>query len=445
MRTQIRNAWESLQTSYWFIPTVMVVGAAGLSAVTQELDSRYQFDVANRLPGVFEGGPDGARSMLATIAGSMITAAAVTFSITIAALATASSQFGPRLLRIFMRDTGSQVVLGTFVGTFIYCLLVLRLVPVGDDTISVPHFSTTTALILAVISIGVLIYFIHHMASMLQVANVASRVGEELLHAINGLFPDDLGWEPTEDDAIDLSDAGSAVLPDVNQKSVAADRIGYIQAIDEETLMETAISHDVVIRVVLRPGAFVIPDTQLAVVWPSERATQALEAELQDVFLVGPRRTPFQDIELYFDELIEIALRALSPGINDPYTAFTCIDWLTAGITSLARFRLPSRYRKDGDGTLRVIADGPSIELLLDHIFDRIRNVAGTTPSVVQKLLDAAEIIAPFIDDADEAATLRKHLTAIGALVRASGFAEHERRELDAGYTRALAALNVPT
>ncbi|MEZ4521753.1 MAG: DUF2254 domain-containing protein [Thermomicrobiales bacterium] len=444
MKTNIQSFWESLRSSYWFIPSLMVIFAFGLSFLTQQLDDRFQFQIGGAFPGVFQGGPDGARSMLATIAGSMITVASVTFSITIAALANASSQFGPRLLRIFMQDTGSQIVLGTFVGTFIYCLMALRLVPVEETTDYVPHLSTSMALVLALASIGVLIFFIHHMATMLQVSNVTARVGEEMIESINSLFPEDLGWGGESDerpDAVRLSEMSGSVVPDSNQRGILAERIGYIRAIDEETLMELAVDHDVVIRIALRPGVFIVPDALLAVVWPSERATKELSGALQEVFLVGSGRTPFQDIELYFDELIEIALRALSPGINDPYTAFTCIDWLTAGVTSLANLRMPSRYRYDRDGELRIIADNPQMDELIDRIFDRIRNAGAGHPSVLRKLLEAAITIGPLLDEREEVDVLRRQLAALDEVVRSAPFVEHERRELTNRYRDAIHAL----
>ncbi|CAN5683964.1 DUF2254 domain-containing protein [soil metagenome] len=445
MKTKLQNLWESLRTSYWFVPGIMLVGAFALSFLSQQLDSRFRVDIALALPGIFEGGPDGARSMLATIAGSMITAAAVTFSITIAALVNASSQFGPRLLRIFLEDTGSQIVLGTLLGTFIYCLMALRLVPTEDSSTYVPHLSTTLAAILAVASIGVLIYFIHHMVSMLQVSHVVARVGDEMLKAISRLFPEDLGWSPeeaTQSESISLSDLAGAVVPDGDQQMIQADRIGYIQAIDEDSLLELAIRHDAVIRIALRPGVFIVPEALLAVVWPSKRATEELTSKLQEVFLVGNRRTPFQDVELYFDELIEIALRALSPGINDPYTAFTCIDWLTAGLASLSTRRMPSRYRYDDGRRLRIIADGPQIDHLIERTFDRIRNSGQTHPSVLRKLLESATTIGPFLRDLEELEELRRQIFAINEVTRSAAIVEHERAMLTGCYRDAVRALN---
>lgn len=445
MKARIRNVWEALRSSFWFIPSSIIVLLVSLAYLTQMIDERYRIDIAVALPGVFRGGPDGAREMLSTIAGSMMTAAAVTFSITIAALANASSQFGPRLLRVFMRDTVSQVVLGTFVGTFVYCLFILRQIPSTTSEQQVPHFATTIAFMLALVSIGVLIYFIHHLASLLQVSNVAARVGEELQHAIRSVFPEHVGRDAEFDstqDAIPLSEAGGQILPDADQQQIVAHRIGYIQAIDHETLMGLAVEHDVVFRIELRPGRFIVPDSRLAVVWPADRATEDLEAALQKVFLVGSLRTHYQDIELYFDELTEIALRAMSPGINDPYTAIICIDWLTGGLTTLARRRMPSRYRYDSAKKLRVIADSPSLEHLVDTTFDRIRNVSTGHPAVLLKLIDAIKVIAENSSHEGQRDALRRQLRALDSVIRGTPFVEHERRRLRSAYRETIHGVN---
>jgi uncharacterized membrane protein len=445
LRTRIHSNWDALLASYWFIPLLMVVAACGLSILTADLDDRYRLEVVGRLPGIFTGSPEGARAMLSTIAGSMITAAAVTFSITIAALVNASAQFGPMLLRIFMHDTGSQLVLGTFLGTFIYCLLTLRQIRDTSSTIDVPYISTTVSLAMALASIGMLIYFIHHIASLVQVANVAAQIGDELHESIREAFPVEVGFEPAgrlTAHAIPLDQPNFEVLPDARQQFVRADRIGYVQAIDQDSLMELADEYEIVIRIAMRPGAFVAPGAGLAVVWPAERVSDAVREAVRDVFLLGPRRTPYQDVELYFDELTAIALRAISPAINDPYTAFICIDWLAGGILLLARRSLPSRYRYDRQGTLRIIADGPSIARIIDAVFDHIRNAGSGHPTVLRKLLEAALLIGPSLRGPEDREALLRQIMAIDALARSAAFAEHERRRLADCYLDAVEVLN---
>jgi len=343
----------------------------------------------------------------------------------------------------FMRDTGSQVVLGTFVGTFIYCLLILRQIPSTTSELQVPQFSTTVALLLALLSIGVLIYFIHHMASMLQVWSIAGEVGESLLEEIRELFPEHVGHElePSQD-AIPIDAGWDAVLPDADCAEIHARRLGYIQAVDQGRLMRLAVKHNIVVRLDFTPGRFVVPDTRLALVWPAARATPEVEEELQKVFIVGSRRTTYQDIELYFDELIEMTMRTMSPAIHDPHSAMICIDWLTGALTTIARRKTPSRYRYDADHKLRVIADAPSIPYLIDLVFDRIRNVSAHSPEILAKLIDSAWIIAQNLRHAEDREALRRQLVAIDAVVRRAAFAEHERRRLHAAYLNVIRDLN---
>lgn len=198
--SRLRALWEYLRGTYWAVPSAMAVAAAGLSFGAIQLDEFTTTTVLDRLSWVYTGGPEGARAVLSTIASSMITVAGVTFSITIVALTLASQQFGPRLLRNFLRDPGNQIVLGTFVSTFIYCLLVLRTVRGSDEEEFVPHLAVTLGVGLAMLSLGVLIYFIHHVATSIQAARIIANVAEDLEGAINQLFPDSVGEDASTAD-----------------------------------------------------------------------------------------------------------------------------------------------------------------------------------------------------------------------------------------------------
>jgi uncharacterized membrane protein len=182
MQIRLIKYWEDLRSSYWFVPGAMAVGAILLSFATIALDGYFRAEVLRSLGFIWSGGPEGARGLLQAVAGSMITVAGVTFSITMVALSFASSQFGSRLLRNFMSDTGNQVVLGTFVATFIYCLLVLRTVRSGDDAEFIPYLSVTVGLVMALVSLMFLIYFIHHMALTMQAPYVIGELANDVFH-----------------------------------------------------------------------------------------------------------------------------------------------------------------------------------------------------------------------------------------------------------------------
>ena len=228
--TRLRAFWESVRTTYWAVPSLMAVIAIGLSVAMIHVDEVLTPKFIGTLSWVYTGGPEGARAVLSTIAGSMITVAGVTFSITIVALTLASQQFGPRLLRSFLRDLGNQIVLGTFVSTFLYCLLVLRTVRGNDDAQFVPHLAVTLGVLLAMLSLGVLIFFIHHVSMSIQASQIIANVAGDLEGAVARLFPEQLGQERAPRHR-EHDRSPRRLRRDAS--AVPADSNGYVQAIDE--------------------------------------------------------------------------------------------------------------------------------------------------------------------------------------------------------------------
>lgn len=389
MRVRLINLWELLRTSYWVIPALMCVLAIVLAILCQEIDQRVSPSPDSRLDFLYFGGPEGARAVLSTIAGSMITVAGVTFSITIVALANASTQFGPRLLRNFMKDTANQVVLGTFLATFVYCLMTLRTVRGLEDFQFVPQASVAVGFALALLSISVLIFFIHHIATSLHASTIIAGVGKELEDAVDALFPETLGESTSDESEVeDLSDPESEVEPGV----IESTDLGYVVGIDEDRLMRIARDRDLVLKLLEQPGSFIFPGLPLMEVYPSAGTDrEELANQLNSAVLVNSQRTPTQDIGFLFDELVEIALRALSPGVNDPQTATTCVHWLTAGFSKLSQRKIPSKYRFDEQMRLRVIASPISVSGTLDRVFGQLVHAAGDNGFVLRELLDAIE------------------------------------------------------
>ena len=338
--------------------------------------------------------------MLSTVAGSMMTIASVTFSITIVALQLASAQFGPRLLRNFMRDRGNQLAIGTFIATFTYCLLILRTVNGTEGQVFVPHISVSVGLILTLASLGILIYFIHHSAESIQAENVISGVSRDLLSAIERLYPATLGKEPIEV----LKEGKTSHLPAgfaANCRSISAPRSDYLQAIDVVRLLKLARKKDIVIALDQRPGKFFFKGNDLARVWPSDRVDDDLADEINNAFYFGKRRTLTQDVEFAIDQLVEVAVRALSPGINDPFTAINCVDRLGAALCVLVEKFIPSPYRYDEDGNLRVVTDASTIPGIIDAAFNQIRQAGRADTAVTIRLLET--IVAVGRDTRDPA------------------------------------------
>ncbi|WP_300975176.1 DUF2254 domain-containing protein [Sphingomonas sp. LHG3406-1] len=369
MNGGFRAALQAIRSSYWFIPSIMALLAILLGALMIWVDVRLGSRWISGLSWYQQIRADGAREVLSTIAGSMVTVAGVVFSITIVALSYASSQYGPRVLTNFMSDRGNTITLGTFIATFLYCLMVLRTIRGGDDDF-VPQYAVIVAMLLAVCSIGVLIYFIHHVPQSIHINNVVGHIGEQLVRGARKRFPDMIGSGSAS--------AARGQTPEERGPSVTAPAAatGYIQSIDDEQLLSIASKADVLIRLRYRPGDFVMDGRGIAEVAPSGHWNDECTGKLQDCFTVGNKRTPEHDLMFLVSELVEIAARALSPGVNDPMTAITCLDWLGAGGSEFAIREMPEPVRHDGDGKPRLVAEADSFAFYVDRAFGRLRQYA---------------------------------------------------------------------
>ncbi len=436
---KISKLWDQLHSSYWFIPAVMAVVATALAFTMLNFDRTGKVDIDYWW--VYTGGADGARSLLGSVAGSMISVAATAFSITIVALQLAASNFGPRLLRNFMQDTGNQIVLGTFIGTFIYCLFVLRTIHGEGDGYEqyVPQLSVTVGTFLAIISISVLIYFIHHASTIIQASHVIENVSEDLHSAIKRLFPERIGHgEPEHRQGIEEIPMSfeKEALP------IRANSTGYLQAIDDEELMEIACKHNLLIRLKIRPGKFLIQGSDLALVFPGKKVNKKLTKQINDAFILGKERTEQQDIEFPIDQLVEIALRAISPGINDPFTAIRCIDRISAGLCHLVQRDFPSPYRYDKNKKLRFIAEGVNFKGLVDRAFNQIRQYGKSDAGVIIRLLEAIATIATYTNNSKYQASLRHHADMILQDSREGLSQEQDRKDVEESYYQVIKNLN---
>jgi uncharacterized membrane protein len=436
---RLAHLWESLRTSYWFVPTLMTAGAVGLSFASVHFDGLVKVKWVRTVGWIWAGSPEGARQVLSTIAGSMITVAGVAFSINIVALTLASSQFGPRLLRNFVRDLGNQVVLGTFVSTFVYCLLVLRTVRGGEGVEFVPYLSVTLGVAFALASLGVLIYFIHHVAGTIQAEHLIASVAGELEDAIGHMFPEKLG----EPGAQAIEEPRGQAPEEIEGEGalVGADRSGYLQAVDDEKMMSIASEEDLVLELLRVPGHFVTEGGALVRIRPRARAGGGVEDRIREAFIIGRRRTPTQDPEYAVHSLVEIGVRALSPGINDPFTAMTCLDWLGAALSELARRQIPSRYRYGDQGRLRVIAAGTDFPQMADAAFNQIRQYGRNSVSVLLRLLDTIAAIAEHVRRVEDRASLLRHAGQVAQDAREALTNERDLHEIEQRHTTTLQAL----
>ncbi len=439
MKTLLINWWERLRGSYWFVPTLLAIGAIGLSALTLHIDTTINPKWARNTAWIWAGGAEGARSVLATIASSTITVAGVVFSITIVTLTLASSQFGPRLLRNFMNDRGTQLVLGIFVAAYLYCLLVLRAIRGTDQVTVVPFLSVTCGVVFAVASVGFLIFFIHHISRSIIAENVIARVAKDLRSNIDRLYPDKF-----EIDAPAQESVREEKLPDQFEhgtRVIESDTSGFIQAIAMDNLLALAEEKNLTIRLRRRAGHFIAEGDILAEVVPQAQEDDSLQEEILHQVFFGRDRTPTQDIEYSVDQLVEVAVRALSPGVNDPSTAISCIEWLGAALIQMAERKIPSRWRYDENGKLRVITDATDFEGMAASALNQVRQYGCSSVAVTVRLLDVLARIGPHLVRENDRTVLLGHARAVREDGLAACANDRDKRDIEGMFAGAEEAL----
>ena len=419
---QLKTLLIELRSSLWFLPTLIVLGSGVLAVAFIELDSRLSFKLLTNFPRLFGAGAEGSRGMLSSIAGSMITVASVTFSITIVALSQASSQYSSRILRNFMRDRGNQAVLGVFLGVFTYCLFVLRAIRGGDEGQFIPSLSVFGALVLALVAIGFLIFFIHHVASLLQASNVIAAAAHETVQTIDRLFPESLRDDGSEPAA---GPESNNLLEQERQIIIPAPKTGYIQSHDEEAFFDLACSSQSVFRMHVGIGEFAAFDSPLVSVYSSSFMDEKLVKNIQATYSINSLRTIEQDAGFGIRQIVDIALKALSPGVNDTTTAVTCIDYLTAINLRLANRRIAHALVFE-DGRLRVIVKGPSFERFVGESFDEIRANARGNATVILRLLHSLKTIGAATDDAGRSSVISMHISLLEDLTNRTIDSEYD-------------------
>ncbi|MFN3241954.1 MAG: DUF2254 domain-containing protein [Planctomycetota bacterium] len=382
--SRLHKLWDQLTSSYWFVPLVVTGMMIALGFALVALDrSPTSVDWISWMDA---SQPEGARALLSTIAGATITIASLTFSITIVALTLASGQFGNRLLYKFMRSRVSQCALGTFVGVFAYCLVVLQSVRSGPAEPFVPRLATSLAVAFAIAGVGLLVYFIHHVALSIQATTIIASVSEDLRDSIERFFPAD------RDGSRDDDDREASAAPD--GQAVRAARGGILQVVEADGLVAIAKEHGACFHLERRPGDYVVEGTALARLCGDTRVDDDVLQRAAQQFVLGRRRTLIQDVEFALQQLVEIAVRALSPGINDPFTACSCIDELASALARImTKGELPGGIR-DQDGVLRVALDVTGFDGLTAAAFDQIRQHAARSVAVRIRLLDRLRVLA---------------------------------------------------
>jgi uncharacterized membrane protein len=433
---KFKQIWSNLRSSLWFLPALIVVVSIGFAIALIEADSAGSHRWLTRWPRMFGAGAEGARGMLSTIAGSMMAVVGVTFSMTLMTLALASSQYTSRILRNFMRSRVTQSVLGIFAGIFTYCLIVLRTIRGGDEGVFVPSLAVFFGFVLALGGVGALMFFIHHIASSIQASSIIASVAQETIDAVDRLFPEKLGQGPCED-----NDDHTLRLPaEQSWWTVPARQSGHIQNVDNASLLRLARDRKTIVRMERGIGQFVVRNTALASVALEDPPDQETIAALQAAFRISRHRTVDQDIAFGIRQIVDMALKALSPSVNDTTTAVMCVDYLTAILARLAPRQIPPSRRYE-DGELRVIAIGPTFEGLLVESFDQIRSNARGNVVIMSRMLGAFQTLAGLIADPNRRRALRDQVQWVAEMAERTVESAHDRSRINAQIARVREAL----
>jgi uncharacterized membrane protein len=422
----------------------MVLVVALLFLVTIEIDwAAYHHHL--HLPFWIEAGSaDAARQVLIAIAAAVITVVGVVFSITILALTLASQQFGPRMMRNFVRDVGNQVTLGVFVATFVYSVLALGFVGVDVHGRFVPHLSTVVAEALSLVDVAVLVYFIHHIAKSIQLPEVIAGIARDLSHAIESEFPEHVAVGGSDHRRTLTEDGELAEALRTAGGVVTSRQSGYLQYVGYGQLIEIAESLDAVIRLAHRPGHFIAAHRTLATVWPASAAGQ-VAAALEKAHVTGPHRTLTQDPVFAIDQLVEIGIRALSPAVNDTFTALTCIDWLAAGLSEISGRVLEEGIYRGRSGKVRLIEFDPSYGRMVNRAFDKVRQAGRGMPAVEIRMLDALTYISESTTSERQRGVLKRQADMILRGSEEAVSEENDRLDIRRRYERFVVSSRAAT
>ena len=386
---------------------MIVVAAVGLAALIISIDANVKLSFVDNWPLLFGAGAEGARGLLSAVASSMITVAGVVFSITIVALSLTSSQYTSRVLRNFMRDRVNQTVLGVFVGIFAYCLVVLRTIRGGDEGAFVPSLAVLAGLMLAFVGIGFLIYFIHHIALSIQAASIIAAVSAETIEAVEHLFPERLGQRIES-----VADVEHTAKETHEWSIVHSQSTGYIESVDADALLNLASELNSIVRMERGISEFTIKGTPLVSIADVPSIEPKVIEAINALYVVSRQRTVQQDAAFGIRQIVDVALKALSPGINDTTTAVMCSEYLTAILVPLASREIPSAHRYKDDN-LRVIARVSSFESLVAEAFDQIRQNAEGNVAVLKRQAELLEILCDATDSLERQSHLRRQAELI--------------------------------
>lgn len=426
---------DAVRTKLWPLPALAVVVAVGLGITLPLLDEALSDDLPPALANfLIGGGADAARSILQATAGSLITVTSLTFSLTVVTLQLASSQFSPRLLRMFTADRTVHATLGLFLGTFAYALTVLRTVRTGDDGGGefVPHISVTFAFVLAIASVLGLVFFLAHLAREIRVETMMKRVHRDTDSALRRVFPERNGLSP------------APVEPTDNPVLIRSRGSGFMVGIDGKRLLEIAEEHGVVILIEREPGASVTAGVPFARAWPLSAETPdagRLSDSLANAITLDYERTVVEDVSFGFRQLTDVASKALSPGINDPTTAVLVLGHSAALLCVLTQRDVGPQCIRDKTGRIRVILHQLNFAEFLDLAIAQPRLYGMSDPTVMERILRLLQEVGWCATQASQRSALQDQLRSTVQAMDSQEYAPGTREQLNSSVDAVGAAL----
>lgn len=439
MRARTVNLWVAISSSFWFVPGLMMAAGVVLAFVLPELDRIFE----GSLPSRFRVSSETARTTISTLAGAMVTVTGIVFSTTTVAISITAAQHGPRLLRNFFAKSVTQATLGVCLSVSVYCLLLLRTVDEREGEVFIPQLSVHAAYLLVLMTLVAIIVFTHQVAGLVQTQNVASDVADELEKAVCRLYPD-----PFDEEAEEGGDSPAWLecwegFDEESLQGAPSARDGYVQAVDVDSLVKIATRCDVLLRIEARPGDYVRDGDRLVSATPAGRLDDDEAKRIRSGFMIGNLRTPQQDVECAVLELVEIAVRALSPGVNDPFTAITCVDRLSGALRRLAGRKPAQSLWRDDEGAPRLVVKPRAFADVVAAAFNQIRQHSRSDVAVTVRLLQAIAAIAPAPRDAQSITALRRQAEMILAGARTAGHTDGDVKDIQDFYDTAVTALKV--
>lgn len=427
---RLRAIWDDLQSSLWYRPAIYTVLAIVLALIAPSIDQMTTWKF-------YDIGADNARAVLSSIASSMLTVVTLTFSILMVSFTLASQQFSPRILRTFTRDRASQHVMGLQIGTFLYSLLVMvRVNDVGNTTF-VPLLSVLGAIGFSMVGIGAFIYFVDHISRSIRVNYIIANIGEQTVALLHDETPEQVEAYTRQADR-------ELALQQETSTTLAAPSAGYLQGVDVERLVKIAEEHDLLLEMTCRTGDFIPRGRPLLQIHPADKVDKALCEELQNQFDLGTERTMFEDVLFGIRQLVDIALKALSPGINDPTTAMNCLDYLTNILVQAARQPHRPAHLCDEAGEVRLLVRNITFAAMVELAFHQIRHYGAGDALVVARTLDALTEITAATEVSERRTVLWRYVLMVRRSADKGLTDPQDRRQVNACLSAAARQMGYP-